>query len=47
MNLTAADPLLEAFLGRVVLSGHLSGEQSIVYQNLIRQDSRDEQRRSR
>jgi hypothetical protein len=26
MNLTAADPLLEAFLERVVLFGHLSEE---------------------
>ena len=38
MNLTAADPLLEAFLERVVLFGHLSEEQYIVYQILIRQD---------
>ena len=37
-NLTVVDPPLEAFLGRVVLFGHLSEEQPTVYQNPNRQD---------
>ena len=38
MSLTTADPSSEAFLGRVVLFGHLSEEQYVVYQIPIRQD---------
>ena len=38
MSLTTADLSSEAFLGRVVLFGHLSEEQYVVYQIPIRQD---------